>query len=56
MRLHLVATETPALGAVAAPGVAHERVARALRGARVRTGLGEQQALDRLGNAASSSA
>jgi hypothetical protein len=33
---------------IAAPDEAHERVARALRGARARTGLGEQQVVDKL--------
>jgi hypothetical protein len=33
---------------IVAPDEAHERVARALRGARARTGLGEQQVVDKL--------
>jgi hypothetical protein len=38
----------PTLRLVEAPDEAHERVARALRGARARTGLGEQQVVDKL--------
>jgi hypothetical protein len=38
----------PALRLVEATDEAHERVARALRGARARTGLGEQQVVDKL--------
>lgn len=38
----------PAIRVVDAPDEAHERVAKALRGARSRTGLGEQQVVDKL--------
>jgi len=38
----------PAIRVLDAPDEAHERVARALRGARARTGLGEQQVVDKL--------
>jgi hypothetical protein len=46
--LHAPAAEARALRVVSAPDEAHERVARALRGARARTGLGEQQVIDKL--------
>ena len=39
---------TPSLRLVTAPDEAHERVAKALRAARVRTGLGEQQVVGKL--------
>ena len=38
----------PAIRVVDAPDEAHERVAKALSGARSRTGLGEQQVVDKL--------
>jgi hypothetical protein len=38
----------PVIRLVDAPDEAHERVARALRGARARTGLSEQQVADKL--------
>jgi hypothetical protein len=39
---------TPSLRLVTAPDEAHDRVAKALRAARVRTGLGERQVVDKL--------
>jgi hypothetical protein len=44
--LRLVPGGMPVERDVALPDEAHERVARALRGARARTGLGEQQVVD----------
>jgi hypothetical protein len=38
----------PAVRLAEAPSEAHERVARALRGARARTGMHEQQVVDKL--------
>ena len=46
--LHAVPDEQISVHVIAAPDEAHERVARALRGARARTGLGEQQVVDKL--------
>jgi hypothetical protein len=43
----LLAVEPP-VHLIVAPDEAHERVARALRAARARTGLGEQQVVDKL--------
>jgi hypothetical protein len=39
---------TPGLHLVTAPDEVHDRVAKALRGARARTGLGEHQVVDKL--------
>jgi hypothetical protein len=46
--LRAVPAGEPPVHVVAAPDEVHERVARALRGARARTGLGEQQVVDKL--------
>jgi hypothetical protein len=53
--LHQITSEAPALRAVAAPDEVDERVAQALRGARARSGLVEQQVLDEPPYAASTS-
>ena len=45
--VRVVPVEAPPVRLIA-PDAAHERVARALRGARARTGLGEQQVVDKL--------
>jgi hypothetical protein len=46
--LRVVQPEPPLLRVVPTADEAHERVARALRGARARTGLAEQQVVDKL--------
>jgi hypothetical protein len=46
--LRAVPVEELPMHVIAAPDEAHERVARALRAARARTGLGEQQVVDKL--------
>ena len=46
--LRIVPAAEPPVHVVAVPDEAHERVARALRAARARTGLDEQQVVDKL--------